>query len=223
MRTYKQLLVAALMLLASALGAEALTMKDFVLSQSIAGGVGEMIPANDGNNYYELSDDCSRIVKRSYRTGEDVAVVFNSATARDCKVDYWEGFEMSDDEMWILLWTNKEKIYRHSFKADYYVYEVRHNKLTKLSEAGGEEIATMSPDARMVAFVKDNNVYVNLFMSNTSTLDVKGKKVTIEQTTEYPWNGDIAIKVGANKAGQWGMKVRIPGWVRKKVVQSKLY
>ena len=51
MRTYKQLLVAALMLLASALGAEALTMKDFVLSQSIAGGVGEMIPANDGNNY----------------------------------------------------------------------------------------------------------------------------------------------------------------------------
>ena len=148
------------MLLASALGAEALTMKDFVLSQSIAGGVGEMIPANDGNNYYELSDDCSRIVKRSYRTGEDVAVVFNSATARDCKVDYWEGFEMSDDEMWILLWTNKEKIYRHSFKADYYVYEVRHNKLTKLSEAGGEEIATMSPDARMVAFVKDNNVYV---------------------------------------------------------------
>ena len=98
------------MLLASALGAEALTMKDFVLSQSIAGGVGEMIPANDGNNYYELSDDCSRIVKRSYRTGEDVAVVFNSATARDCKVDYWEGFEMSDDEMWILLWTSKEKI-----------------------------------------------------------------------------------------------------------------
>ena len=71
--------------------------------------------------------------------------------------------------------------------------------------------------------VKDNNVYVNLFMSNTSTLDVKGKKVTIEQTTEYPWNGDIAIKVGANKAGQWAMKVRIPGWVRNQVVPSDLY
>lgn len=181
MRTYKQLLVAALMLLASALGAEALTMKDFVLSQSIAGGVGEMIPANDGNNYYELSDDCSRIVKRSYRTGEDVAVVFNSATARDCKVDYWEGFEMSDDEMWILLWTNKEKIYRHSFKADYYVYEVRHNKLTKLSEAGGEEIATMSPDARMVAFVKDNNVYVRKMEYGTVvavTTDGKRNEIT---------------------------------------------
>lgn len=71
--------------------------------------------------------------------------------------------------------------------------------------------------------VKDNNVYVNLFMSNTSTLDVKGKKVTIEQTTEYPWNGDIAIKVNGSKAVQWAMKVRIPGWVRNEVVPSNLY
>lgn len=71
--------------------------------------------------------------------------------------------------------------------------------------------------------VKDNNVYVNLFMSNTSTLDVKGKKVTIEQSTEYPWNGDIAIKVNGSKAGQWAMKVRIPGWVRNEVVPSNLY
>lgn len=71
--------------------------------------------------------------------------------------------------------------------------------------------------------VKDNNVYVNLFMSNTSTLDVKGKKVTIEQSTEYPWNGDIAIKVNSSKAGQWAMKVRIPGWVRNEVVPSNLY
>ena len=71
--------------------------------------------------------------------------------------------------------------------------------------------------------VKDNNVYVNLFMSNSSTLDVNGKKVTIEQTTEYPWNGDIAIKVAASKAGQWAMKVRIPGWVRNQVVPSDLY
>lgn len=160
MTNYRHIFAATVLLIASALSAGALTMKDFVLGQSNPNSISEMIPANDGSNYYELSDDGSRIIKRSYRTGEDVAVVFNSATARDCKVDFWEGFEMSDDEMWILLWTNKQMIYRHSFKADYYVYEVRHNKLTKLSDAGGEEIATMSPDARMVAFVKDNNVFV---------------------------------------------------------------
>ncbi|MDO5526117.1 MAG: glycoside hydrolase family 127 protein [Prevotella sp.] len=71
--------------------------------------------------------------------------------------------------------------------------------------------------------VKDNNVYVNLFMGNAATLNVNNKKVMIEQTTEYPWNGDIAIKVTGNNAGKWAMKVRIPGWVRNQVVPGDLY
>ena len=32
--------------------------------------------------------------------------------------------------------------------------------MAKISDEGGEEIATMSPDARQVAYVKDNNVYI---------------------------------------------------------------
>lgn len=71
--------------------------------------------------------------------------------------------------------------------------------------------------------VKDNNVYVNLFMGNAATLNVNNKKVMIEQTTEYPWNGDIAIKVSGNSAGKWAMKVRIPGWVRNQVAPGDLY
>lgn len=71
--------------------------------------------------------------------------------------------------------------------------------------------------------VNNRDVYVNLFMSNTSQLSVAGKGVTLEQTTEYPWNGEIAIKVAANKAGQFSMKIRIPGWVKNQVVPSDLY
>jgi len=71
--------------------------------------------------------------------------------------------------------------------------------------------------------VKDRNVYVNLFMSNNSTLDVEGKKVALSQTTEYPWDGAIAIKVDDNKAGQFSLKIRVPGWVRGQVVPSNLY
>ena len=71
--------------------------------------------------------------------------------------------------------------------------------------------------------VNNRDVYVNLFMSNTSQLSVAGKGVTLEQTTEYPWNGEIAIKVAANKAGQFAMKIRIPGWVKNQVVPSDLY
>lgn len=71
--------------------------------------------------------------------------------------------------------------------------------------------------------VNKRDVYVNLFMSNTSQLSVAGKGVTLEQQTQYPWDGDIAIKVAANKAGQFAMKIRIPGWVRNEVVPSNLY
>lgn len=71
--------------------------------------------------------------------------------------------------------------------------------------------------------VKDKDVYVNLFMSNTSDLRVKGKKVSIEQTTRYPWNGDIAIDIKKNAAGPFALKIRIPGWVRGQVVPSDLY
>ena len=67
------------------------------------------------------------------------------------------------------------------------------------------------------------SVYVNLFLSNTSTLDVKGKKVTLSQQTNYPWDGDITITIDQNTAGQFALKIRIPGWVRGKVVPSDLY
>ena len=71
--------------------------------------------------------------------------------------------------------------------------------------------------------VKDKNVYVNLFLANKSELTVGGKKVSISQATEYPWNGDIVIAVDKNTAGQFALKIRIPGWVRGSVVPSDLY
>jgi hypothetical protein len=66
-------------------------------------------------------------------------------------------------------------------------------------------------------------LYVNLFLANTATVQVGGKNVTLEQQTDYPWNGDIRLNVGQNKAGIFTMKIRIPGWVQGQVVPSDLY
>ena len=71
--------------------------------------------------------------------------------------------------------------------------------------------------------VKDNDVYVNLFMSNNADLDINGKQVAISQQTNYPWNGHIALTVDKNKAGNFDLKLRIPGWVKNKPVPSDLY
>lgn len=71
--------------------------------------------------------------------------------------------------------------------------------------------------------VKDRAVYVNLFLSNSVSMQVAGKSVAISQETRYPWDGDIAIRVDNSKAGTFAMKIRIPGWVKGQPVPSDLY
>ncbi|MDY3741830.1 MAG: glycoside hydrolase family 127 protein [Prevotella sp.] len=73
-------------------------------------------------------------------------------------------------------------------------------------------------------YATDNSsVYVNLFADNEAQMTVNGKGVTLKQTTRYPWDGDISIKVKQNKAGRFAMKIRIPGWARGEAVPSSLY
>jgi len=70
--------------------------------------------------------------------------------------------------------------------------------------------------------VKGNSLYVNLFNGNVMTTKVGGKSVTVEQVTDYPWNGDVAINVKKGN-GKFAINVRIPGWVKGEVVPSNLY
>lgn len=73
---------------------------------------------------------------------------------------------------------------------------------------------------------KDNAVYINLFMSNTTTLEVMPKEnVSFSQNTEYPWNGVVTVSVEpANKKGlKFPLMVRIPGWARGEAFPTDLY
>lgn len=70
--------------------------------------------------------------------------------------------------------------------------------------------------------VKDDQVYVNLFLSNRAELKVNRKKLVLEQETGYPWNGDIRIRVAQGNL-PFTMHLRIPGWVHGAVVPSDLY
>ncbi|MCR4810754.1 MAG: glycoside hydrolase family 127 protein [Prevotella sp.] len=69
----------------------------------------------------------------------------------------------------------------------------------------------------------EGSIYVNLFLSNTATLKLNGKTVVLSQQTNYPWEGDVTIAVDKNTAGKFALKIRIPGWVKNKVVPSDLY
>ena len=67
------------------------------------------------------------------------------------------------------------------------------------------------------------DLYVNLYMAGTMTHSLGGREVALEQKTDYPWSGDVAIEVLGNKAGEFSMRLRIPGWARGEVVPSDLY
>lgn len=71
--------------------------------------------------------------------------------------------------------------------------------------------------------VRGNDIYVNLFAANTSTISVGGKAVVLDQSTNYPWDGDITIRVAKCGARGAGLKIRVPGWVKDKPVPSDLY
>ncbi|MDO4993415.1 MAG: glycoside hydrolase family 127 protein [Bacteroidales bacterium] len=70
--------------------------------------------------------------------------------------------------------------------------------------------------------VKDNSFYVNLFAGNETQVKVGGKKITFEQKTNYPWDGDVEMTM-KKASGQFALNIRIPGWVRGEVVPSDLY
>ncbi|MBP5337685.1 MAG: glycoside hydrolase family 127 protein [Prevotella sp.] len=67
------------------------------------------------------------------------------------------------------------------------------------------------------------SIYVNLFVANSSTLNVGGKKVSLTQKTDYPWDGETIITIDKTSIGNFNLKVRIPGWLRNQVVPSNLY
>jgi len=71
--------------------------------------------------------------------------------------------------------------------------------------------------------VHNSDVYINLFMSNHSDLKVNGKTVELNQSTNYPWTGDVNLEVSPKSKQDFTLKIRVPGWVQNEVVPGNLY
>ncbi len=71
--------------------------------------------------------------------------------------------------------------------------------------------------------VKDRDVYVNLYIGNKAELNVDGRKVAISQSGNYTWNGDVDITIDTNKAGEFALRLRIPGRMLNRPVPGDLY
>lgn len=115
---------------------------------------------NDGLNYTTLSEDGSYIVKYAYKTGDSLSKIFDINEFRSEEIKGIYDYEFAEDESAILLQTSYEPIYRRSFTADYYIYTIKDKTFKPLSINGKQQLATFSPDAKKVAFVRENNLFI---------------------------------------------------------------
>ncbi len=158
--------------------------------------IGEMRSLPDGEHYTAMNATRDMIVKYAYRTGEPVDTIFNVKTARECTFDNFDGYTISSTGHHLLVWRETERIYRRSRKMVVYDYDVRRNYVKPISDAPGKQmIPTFSPDGRMCAFVRDNNIWIRKFDYDTEvqvTTDGEVNKI-LNGITDWVYEEEFSV------------------------------
>lgn len=194
MKSIFKLLVIALML-TTTVSAQKLNLRDITSGKYYARGVNPVTSSADGESYFQADRESKMIIKYSYKTGLPVDTIFDVRKARESTLESFQGFLISPDEKRLLVYTDHEPIYRRSFKANYYYYDVRRNLVRKLTENKGKQsIPTFSRDGRMLAYVIDNNIWLAKFDYDTEsqiTKDGEFGKI-INGSTDWVYEEEFA-------------------------------
>lgn len=146
----------------------ALTLQEVVGGAFRAENIQGFIPIpGDGEHYTQMNAEGTQIIKYSFKTGKQVEVLFDATTARECPFKNFDSYTFSPDGMKLLIATETTPIYRHSYTAVHYLYSLRrnvegkiNNVVERLSEGGPQQAPVFSPDGNLVAFVRDNNIFL---------------------------------------------------------------
>lgn len=152
--------------------AQQLVLKDIVNGAFRVEGMTAITPLSGSDQYAAISADGKQIISYSFKTGKQSSVLFDAAKARGAKIERVDGFVMSPDSKHMLVQTQTKSIYRRSFTAVYYIYNLANNKLEPLSDGGPQQTPVWSPDGTQVAFVRDNNIHLVKLLFNNSESQV---------------------------------------------------
>jgi dipeptidyl-peptidase-4 len=161
---------------------------------------------NNGIEFTKLNKTTNgqTITVHSYlnNKGEGKLLMLENAFVYDGKQLIIEDYEFNKNENKILLLTEREPVYRRSFLANYFIYDVK----TKIIEPLDKErkratLAEFSPDGNSIGFIFENNLYVkNLLDKSTTQVTFDGKKnEIINATTDWVYEEEFSI----TKAFEW--------------------
>lgn len=204
------------------LQAQQYTLKELVEGRFSAKGIGQMESSADGMHYYQTDPENRAVIKYSYATGKAVDTLFNTRRARECTFDTFQGFLVSPDENRVLVYREREQIYRHSFKATYYYHDVRRNLVRKLTQNSSKQmIPTFSPDSKMLAYVADNNIWLAKFDFDTESQVTKDGEINkiINGSTDWVYEEEF----GTTRLMEFSPDSKLLAFVRSDESQVREY
>jgi dipeptidyl-peptidase 4 len=146
----------------------------------------------------------------------DYATLKKVATLIDTKdfpqlADGIDSYSFSEDEKLLLIANNTKPIFRHSFTANYFLYDITSKQLVKLFDFPVQE-PTLSPDGKKIAYAKDNNLFVYDITSKTTTsITIDGKKNSIiNGITDWVYEEEFAFV----KAFDWSADSKKIAFIR---------
>ena len=159
-------------------------------------GMDELHAMKNTNQYTILNFDRSsrsmQIDLYDFGTLEKVNNIIDTKNHKELQSIDSYTFDKTENK--ILIATNSNPIFRHSFTADYFVYDISSKKLTKFTDKKIQE-PTFSSDGSKIAYAFENNLYVYDVISQTHlqiTNDGK-KNAIINGITDWVYEEEFAF------------------------------
>ena len=140
----------------------------------------------NGMEYTSLVANQIKVI--DIQSGKKEKIIFDLKELNNPSIQQLNSYSFSNDERKILFSQNDEQIYRHSSKGEYYSYDIETKKLTRIFPQGKIMYPQFSPQGDKIAFVFENNLYVQ---------DLSAENNIIQITKDGKWNEII------NGASDW--------------------
>ena len=161
-----------------------------------AKGMDDLQALKNTNQYtvlnHDRSSNTSQIDLYDFATLKKVATLIDSKDFKN--LEGIDSYTFSADEKSILIATNSDQIFRHSFIANYFIYEIASKKVTPLFDYKIQE-PTFSPDGTQIAYAKDNNLFIyNITSKTTQQITSDGEKnAIINGITDWVYEEEFAF------------------------------
>ena len=180
----------------SAVGQQKISIEAIYSGTFRAKGMDDLQALKNTNQYtvlnYDRSSNTSQIDLYDFATLKKVATLIDTKDFKN--LEGINSYTFSADEKSILIATNSDQIFRHSFVANYFIYEIASKKLSPLFDYKIQE-PTFSPDGTQIAYAKDNNLFIYTIASKTTkqiTSDGK-KNAVINGITDWVYEEEFAF------------------------------